>query len=64
MNDRCSPWTVTKISKDQIESHTKTQLSTMPKGLLNTLTKEDILDLLAFLEVAGMSDTVHTPIEK
>ena len=36
----------------------------MPKGLLNTLTKEDILDLLAFLEVAGMSDTVHTPIEK
>jgi hypothetical protein len=28
-------------------------LSAMPKGLLNTLSKEEILDLLAYIEAGG-----------
>lgn len=41
------------IPKDQIESTTPSPLSEMPQGLINTLTKEEILDLIAYLRSAG-----------
>ena len=39
----------TKISLDQIVEIKTSEFSTMPMGLLNTLTREEILDLLAYI---------------
>ena len=50
------PETVT-IKKSEIESRSLSKVSPMPVGLLNTLTKEEILDLLAYLESLG--DSTH-----
>ncbi len=44
---------ITEIPKDQIESHAVSEISPMPQGLLNTLNLDEILDLLAYIEVAG-----------
>jgi putative heme-binding domain-containing protein len=44
--------TVTLLKKD-VEQHRKSKTSMMPKGLLNTLSKPEILDLLAYLESGG-----------
>ena len=46
------PDTIT-IKKTDIESRSPSKISPMPAGLLNTLTKEEILDLLAYLESLG-----------
>lgn len=48
------PETVT-IKKSEIESRQLSKISPMPVGLLNTSSKEEILDLLAYLESLGDS---------
>ena len=48
--DPLKPTQVVEISKRDIEIHRDSTLSPMPEGLLNTLTRSEILDLLAFLE--------------
>lgn len=48
--DLMLPQNLTKLSKDEIEQQTLSELSAMPQGLLNVLTKQEILDLLSFLE--------------
>ena len=47
------PEQITTIPKDDIEEANVSTQSTMPTGLLMTLTREEILDLLAFLEAGG-----------
>ncbi len=42
---------IVKIAKKDIVSHEESPVSPMPPGLLNTLTREEVLDLLAFLGV-------------
>ncbi|MBI3192392.1 MAG: c-type cytochrome, partial [Pedosphaera parvula] len=44
---------VVEVKKVDVKSRAFARLSPMPEGLVNGLTKEDILDLLAFLESAG-----------
>ena len=44
------------VKKSEIESRRISQLSPMPDGLVDTLTREDILDLLAYLESGGKKD--------
>lgn len=44
------PQDLTKIDKSEIEAQQISKTSAMPEGLLNILTKEEILDLLRFLE--------------
>ncbi|MCB1002747.1 MAG: hypothetical protein KDB35_01035 [Acidimicrobiales bacterium] len=39
-----------ELPKDEIESRARYELSTMPTGLLSTFEREEILDLLAYLE--------------
>ncbi len=46
------PETVT-VLKSEIEARSPSKISPMPVGLLNTFTKEEILDLLAYLESLG-----------
>lgn len=41
------------IRKDSIEERVKSPLSIMPKGLLNKLTEEEILDLVAYIFAKG-----------
>ncbi len=47
-----------KISKKEIESRRPSPVSIMPAGILNTLDKEQILDLLAYLVATGKADHV------
>ena len=48
-----TPDVVTTVRKKAIETRIASTLSSMPEGMLSTLTKEQILDLLAFLEAGG-----------
>lgn len=41
------------VNVDDIVSRQNSELSPMPEGLLNSLSKEEILDLLAFIESGG-----------
>src|ERR1700722_11596502 len=45
-----------EISKADIKSREVSKISPMPPGLLNMLTKKEILDLLAYFEAAGKAD--------
>ena len=50
------------IKKSEIESRSLSKVSPIPAGLMNTLTKEEILDLLAYLESLG--DSTHPNFKK
>ena len=41
------------VKKSDIQSRAPSKLSPMPEGLINILTKDEILDLLAYIESAG-----------
>ena len=45
-----------EISKADIKTRELSKISPMPPGLVNILTKQEILDLLAYLEAAGHPD--------
>lgn len=47
------PDQINSIPKNTIDELIPSKLSTMPDGLLMTLTREEILDLLAFVEAGG-----------
>jgi putative heme-binding domain-containing protein len=47
-----------KIAKDEIDEQTKSAKSIMPEGLLSKLTREEVLDLIAFIHAGG--DKKHT----
>jgi putative membrane-bound dehydrogenase-like protein len=51
-----SPAKEQKIAKKAIDSRRASPVSIMPTGLLNTLDKEQILDLLAYVLAAGNAD--------
>lgn len=42
-----------EVAKSEIDQRSVSPVSLMPMGLLNTLNKEDILDLLAYIESGG-----------
>ncbi|HEV3004003.1 MAG TPA: heme-binding protein, partial [Pirellulales bacterium] len=45
-----------RIAQDEIEEVTASKLSIMPEGLVNILTRDEILDLIAYLRSAGNRD--------
>ena len=47
------PDEVLEIPKIKIAGKRESEVSAMPEGLLNTLSREEILDLLAFIEAGG-----------
>lgn len=53
VTDPLQPEKYSEIAKRDIESHETVPTSPMPAGLLNTLTQDEILDLLAFIESGG-----------
>jgi putative heme-binding domain-containing protein len=52
----------TVVSKARIESREKSKVSLMPKGLLDKLSKDEILDLLAYVYAKG--DRTHNLFRK
>ncbi len=46
-----TPHDLTRIDKRTIEEQLVSKVSAMPAGLINTLTKSEILDMLRFLEL-------------
>ena len=50
ITDMSQPRNYTKIPKNQIDDLQPSPVSMMPAGLLDTLTKEEILDLLSYLQ--------------
>jgi putative heme-binding domain-containing protein len=46
----------TTVKKADVKSRSLSNLSPMPEGLVNTFTKEEILDLLAYVESGGRKD--------
>lgn len=45
----------TEVKKADVKSRAASKLSSMPEGLVNVLSKEELLDLLAYMESAGKS---------
>ena len=42
-----------EVKKSDVQSRAPSKLSSMPEALVNILTKEEILDLLAYIESGG-----------
>ena len=53
LSNPLKPKDVVVIRKESIEARTQSKLSTMPLGLLNNFTKEEILDLLSYVQAGG-----------
>jgi putative heme-binding domain-containing protein len=69
------PGKLTNVKRDEIEETLVSKASMMPNGLINTLNKDEILDLIAYLQSGGDPDapvfagskktaSVSTPSEK
>ena len=54
--DMMTPNKLVNVKIDQIEFQRPSPVSTMPSGLLDNLTKDDILDLMAYLRSGGKKD--------
>lgn len=54
-----TPQKITKIRKKDVEQQAPSKVSTMPEGLINVLTREEVLNLVAFLEAGGHQMPEH-----
>ena len=54
-----TPKKVTRLDKKQIEQRVKSKVSAMPKGLLDVLTKQEIGELMSFLQSPGFQMPEH-----
>ena len=59
LSNPLQPEQVQVVPRDEIEELQATDQSTMPEGLLMTLTRDEILDLLAFIESGGDQSQPH-----
>ena len=53
MTNMLEPGTFTTVRRDTIEEVIASKTSMMPEGLLNTLTKDEVLDLVAYIRSGG-----------
>ncbi|HAV31202.1 MAG TPA: hypothetical protein DCX79_04275, partial [Planctomycetaceae bacterium] len=51
------PGTLTTIPRDEIEETQPAKVSMMPAGLINTLNRDEVLDLVAYLQSGGDPDS-------
>ena len=59
MTNLLTPKALTRIEKDAIDDQVKSTVSAMPGGLLDVLTKEEIANLMAFLQSEGYELPAH-----
>ena len=57
------PGALTLVSRAEVVESFASQVSMMPKGLLNNLAKDEILDLLAYLKAGGNPDAPEFAID-
>ncbi len=62
--DQLTPEKIVRIAKSQIEAQTRSIVSPMPTGLLNTFSKDEVLDLMAYLESEGQPTAEILPSQK
>ena len=55
--DMLNPGQLTTIMRGEIEEMFTSKTSMMPNGLLNNLSKEEVLDLIAYLKSGGDTDS-------
>lgn len=53
------PQAISRVNKKDVEERVASKISPMPEGLVNVLTKEEILDLAAFVEASGIKLPGH-----
>ena len=58
------PGALTTIPRDEIEETQASKVSMMPAGLINTLSREEVLDLVAYLQSGGDPDSPVFATEK
>ena len=59
MTNLLIPKQLTRLNKKEIEQRVKSKVSAMPVGLLDVLTKEEIGELLSFLQSTGFQMPEH-----
>ena len=64
MKNLLTPKLLTKVAKDSIEEQVKSKVSAMPKGLLDVLTREEIDDLMTYLQSDGFQLPEHLKMMK
>ena len=60
--DMLKPGDLTGVDRKQIEEIVESKISMMPKGLLNTLNQDEVLDLMAYMLSRG--DRKHAMFKK
>jgi len=59
MTNLLTPNNLTKVAKDEIDQQVKSTISAMPTGMLDVLSREEIADLLTFLQSDGFEMPEH-----
>jgi putative heme-binding domain-containing protein len=59
MTNLLTPEVLTRIAKVEIDQRVASKVSPMPPGLANLLTREEIADLVSFLEAGGYHPPGH-----
>jgi len=59
MTNLLTPQAITRIAKADIDQRVASKISPMPAGLANVLTKDEITDLVSFLEAGGFQLPAH-----
>lgn len=59
MTNLLTPETITHIPKADIDQRVASKISPMPPGLANVLTKQEISDMVSFLEAGGFQLPAH-----
>jgi hypothetical protein len=54
--DPANPWELASVDRKEVKSIEPSKISLMPEGLLDPLTEEEILDLLAYVLSGGDRD--------
>ena len=61
MSNMLNPGSLTNVRRGEVDSMAPSRLSMMPEGLLNTLSEEEILDLLAYLKTGARGAAAPKP---
>lgn len=59
MTNLLTPMALTRLRKAEIDQRVASKISPMPQGLVNVLTKQEIVDLVSFLEAGGFQLPAH-----
>jgi putative heme-binding domain-containing protein len=59
MTNLLTPEAITRIARSEIDQQIASKISPMPPGLANVLTKQEMVDLLSYLEAGGYHPPGH-----